>query len=110
MRQTHVLVLIASLTVLGAIYSVYLKTAGKHLIIPPIEKESAQSSTIKDESGISMSYFTNIVKATQDNEYFRRVLFTGPKSQLVLMSIPPGGEVGEETHKYTEQTLFSFQE
>jgi mannose-6-phosphate isomerase-like protein (cupin superfamily) len=33
-------------------------------------------------------------------------LFTGLKSQLVVMSIPPGGEVGEETHKYTEQTLF----
>ena len=53
-----------------------------------------------------MSYHTNIVKDTQENENFRRVLFTGPKSQLVVMSIPPGGEVGEETHKYTEQTLF----
>ncbi len=53
-----------------------------------------------------MSYHTNIVKDTQDNIDFRRVLFTGPKSQLVVMSIPPGGEVGEETHKYTEQTLF----
>lgn len=53
-----------------------------------------------------MSYHTNIIKATQENENFRRVLFTGPNSQLVVMSIPPGGEVGEETHKYTEQTLF----
>lgn len=53
-----------------------------------------------------MSYYTNIVKDTQENENFRRVLFTGPQSQLVVMSIPPGGEVGEETHKYTEQTLF----
>ena len=38
--------------------------------------------------------------------HFRRVLFTGPNSQLVVMRIPPGGEVGEETHEYTEQTLF----
>jgi mannose-6-phosphate isomerase-like protein (cupin superfamily) len=53
-----------------------------------------------------MSYHTNIIKETQDNTYFRRVLFTGEKSQLVVMSIPPGGEVGAEVHKYTEQTLF----
>ncbi len=55
---------------------------------------------------IPMSYHTNIVKDTEENENFRRVLFTGPNSQLVVMSIPPGGEVGEETHQYTEQTLF----
>lgn len=58
------------------------------------------------ESKIPVSYHTNILKDTQENAYFRRVLFTGLKSQLVVMSIPPGGEVGEETHKYTEQTLF----
>jgi mannose-6-phosphate isomerase-like protein (cupin superfamily) len=54
----------------------------------------------------NMSYHTNIIKDTKENEYFRRVLFTGQNSQLVIMSIPPGGEVGKETHKYTEQTLF----
>jgi len=53
-----------------------------------------------------MSYQTNIIKDTETNENFRRVLFTGAKSQLVVMSIPPGGEVGAETHQYTEQTLF----
>lgn len=56
--------------------------------------------------GIPVSYHGNIFKDTQENENFRRVIFTGLKSQLVVMSIPPGGEVGEETHKYTEQTLF----
>lgn len=53
-----------------------------------------------------MSYHTNILKDTEVNENFRRVLFTGANSQLVVMSIPQGGEVGKETHKYTEQTLF----
>ena len=53
-----------------------------------------------------MSFHTNIIKETQENENFRRVLFTGSNSQLVVRSIPPGGEIGEETHKYTEQTLF----
>lgn len=53
-----------------------------------------------------MSYRTNILKDALENGDFRHVLFTGPKSQLVLMSIPPGGEIGEETHPHTEQTLF----
>lgn len=53
-----------------------------------------------------MSYHTNIIAAAKENENFRRVLFTGANSQLVVMSVPPGGEVGKETHKYTEQTLF----
>ncbi|MDP2665318.1 MAG: cupin domain-containing protein [bacterium] len=53
-----------------------------------------------------MSYHTNIIQDTQANDNFRRVMFTGKNSQLVIMSISPGGEVGKETHKYTEQTLF----
>ena len=53
-----------------------------------------------------MSYHANILTQAQENEHFRRVAFTGPQSQLVVMSIPPGGEVGEETHRRTEQTLF----
>ena len=53
-----------------------------------------------------MSYQINIIKETEENKNFRRVLFTGQNSQLVVMNIPPGGDVGKETHKYTEQTLF----
>ncbi len=49
---------------------------------------------------------TNIVKATATNTDFRHVLFTGAKSQLVVMSIPPGGDVGKEIHPYVEQTLY----
>lgn len=49
---------------------------------------------------------TNIIQATKDNTNFRKVLFTGQRSQLVVMSIPPGGEVGTETHQHVEQTLF----
>lgn len=66
--------------------------------------KSTSSTNIKIQT--KMSYQTNIIKDTKENENFRRVLFTGPNSQLVVMSIPPGGEVGKETHKYTEQTLF----
>jgi mannose-6-phosphate isomerase-like protein (cupin superfamily) len=53
-----------------------------------------------------MPYLTNIIQQTETNTDFRKVLFTGTRSQLVIMSIPPEGEVGTEIHKYTEQTLF----
>ena len=53
-----------------------------------------------------MSYIGNIEKETKENNYFRKVIFTGSKSQLVVMEIPIGGEIGEETHDHVEQTLF----
>jgi mannose-6-phosphate isomerase-like protein (cupin superfamily) len=53
-----------------------------------------------------MSYQTNILKATKENKFFRQVLFTGKKSQLVVMSIKKGGDIGEETHANVEQILF----
>jgi mannose-6-phosphate isomerase-like protein (cupin superfamily) len=53
-----------------------------------------------------MSYRGNMKALTDENDYFRRVIFTGKKSQFVVMSIPPGGEIGEETHEHVEQTLY----
>ncbi len=43
-------------------------------------------------------YITNIEKASKENENFRKVLYTAKNSQLVLMSLKPGEEIGEETH------------
>jgi len=43
-------------------------------------------------------YVDNIEKATLENEDYRRVLYTGRYSQLVLMSIKPGDEIGNEVH------------
>lgn len=53
-----------------------------------------------------MSYINNIAALARENLNFRKVLFTGAKSQLVAMRIPHEGEVGEETHEHVEQTLF----
>lgn len=64
------------------------------------------SNVILIDSKAGFSYTGNIIQETEKNTYFRKVIFTGTRSQLVVMNIPPGGEVGEETHKYTEQTLF----
>ncbi|MFH1769854.1 MAG: cupin domain-containing protein [Parcubacteria group bacterium] len=43
-------------------------------------------------------YITNIERATKENEDYRRVLYTSKNSQLVVMSIKPGDEIGEEIH------------
>lgn len=43
-------------------------------------------------------YIANLEALTADNEDFRRVLYTAKNSQLVLMSLEPGEEIGEETH------------
>ncbi|RJR12626.1 cupin domain-containing protein [Candidatus Parcubacteria bacterium] len=43
-------------------------------------------------------YVTNIEKETLANTDFRRVLYTGKNSQLVLMALRAGEEIGEEVH------------
>lgn len=48
-------------------------------------------------------YFGEIEKETEENENFRKVVFTGKHSQLVLMSIPVGGEIGTEVHPNVDQ-------
>lgn len=43
-------------------------------------------------------YITNIEKLSLENTDFRRVLYTAKNSQLVLMSIEVGDDIGEEVH------------
>lgn len=50
-----------------------------------------------------MVYHTNIEEATKENNYFRKVLFTGKYSQLVVMSLKPGEEIGNEIHNNVDQ-------
>jgi mannose-6-phosphate isomerase-like protein (cupin superfamily) len=54
----------------------------------------------------SFSFERDIRRITSENLFYRRVVYTGPHSQLVLMSIPPGGETGEEKQKDTDEMLF----
>ena len=44
-------------------------------------------------------YLDNIEKETEENSSYRKVLFTGKYSQLVLMSLKPGQEIGKEVHE-----------
>ncbi|WP_313674980.1 cupin domain-containing protein [Mycolicibacterium sp.] len=45
----------------------------------------------------------NVEKLTEDNNDFRRVLYTGHNLQLVLMALQPGDEIGEEVHDDIDQ-------
>jgi mannose-6-phosphate isomerase-like protein (cupin superfamily) len=47
----------------------------------------------------------DIVARTMDNDAFRREVVTGDQSQVVVMTIPPGGEIGEEIHDGVDQVL-----
>ncbi|MDA3802281.1 MAG: cupin domain-containing protein [Patescibacteria group bacterium] len=53
-------------------------------------------------------FFTNIEKETIENDNFRKVLYTAKNSQLVLMSLKPGEEIGAEVHEENDQ-FFRFE-
>ncbi|MGH2931380.1 MAG: cupin domain-containing protein [Gaiellaceae bacterium] len=47
----------------------------------------------------------NYVEAAKQNQYFRQTLVTGEHSQVVVMTLQPGEDIGEETHD-GDQILF----
>ena len=52
-----------------------------------------------------MTFNEDIIERTTQNTHFREVLSTGPHSQVVVMRIPGGGDIGEETHGEVDQIL-----
>ncbi len=59
--------------------------------------------------GVYMKGFCdNIEKLTVENQNFRKVLYTGKHSQLVLMSLAPSEEIGMEVHEDNDQ-FFRFE-
>jgi len=50
-------------------------------------------------------YVTNIEEKTLENNYFREVLFTTDKSQLVVMALKSGEEIGAEVHPKHDQFI-----
>ena len=60
---------------------------------------------MKTKKGFS----TDLEKETRKNSDFRHVLYTGKFSQLVLMNLKPGEDIGEEVHDTVDQ-FFRFEE
>lgn len=62
-----------------------------------------------DEMKKKKGFSTDLEKETRKNSDFRHVLYTGKFSQLVLMSLKPGEDIGEEVHDTVDQ-FFRFEE
>lgn len=60
-------------------------------------------SHLKDYGG--KPYVVNIEEATEENETFRKAIWTGDHLQVTVMSIPVGGDVGLEVHPNVDQFL-----
>jgi len=54
------------------------------------------------------TYIGNLEKDTEQNQYFRKVIFTGRHTQLVLMTLKVGEDIGLETHHDVDQ-FFRFE-
>ncbi|MCL5004040.1 MAG: cupin domain-containing protein [Patescibacteria group bacterium] len=55
-------------------------------------------------------YIVNIEKSSLENKFFRKVLYTAKHSQLVLMSLKPKEEIGEEIHHLDQFIRIEFGE
>jgi len=69
-------------------------------------RASAEAPALRPVARSGGVYHANIAEQTRHNTAFRRVLHTGARTQLVVMSLPPGGDIGVETHRHVEQTFF----
>ena len=47
----------------------------------------------------------DLIEMARRNDAFRREVLTGEHSQLVVMTVPRGGEIGEEVHPDVDQIL-----
>ncbi len=50
-----------------------------------------------------VGFIDNIEEKTEQNNFFRQVLYTGKHTQLVVMSLLPGEEIGTEVHPQVDQ-------
>jgi len=53
-----------------------------------------------------MSFNQDIISLAKQNSFFRKEVITGPHSQVVLMSLLPGEDIGEEVHKVDQILIF----
>lgn len=57
------------------------------------------------QAGLKIGFHINIEDKTEDNEFFREVLYTGEHMQLVVMALKPNEEIGLETHYDRDQFI-----
>jgi mannose-6-phosphate isomerase-like protein (cupin superfamily) len=67
--------------------------------VPGTAKEGDRASTRKTKEVVMKGFVKDIERLAIENTEFRRVLYTAKHSQLVLMALKPGEEIGMEVHK-----------
>lgn len=50
-------------------------------------------------------FYTDIDKKSEGNNYYFKVIYTGPNSQLVVMALKPGEDIGMEVHQNSDQFI-----
>ena len=76
----------------------------KHYLVKKNEKIVTKETIINNKQ-LKKPFVDNIEKLTEKNKNFRKVLYTTPNTQLVLMSLKPLEEIGMEIHTDTTQFL-----
>lgn len=71
-----------------------------------ISSEKIDPIFSKNKEDIMKLFNENIFEAAKSNDNFRKELITGKHSQVVLMSIPVDGEIGQEVHKVDQTLVF----
>ncbi len=67
--------------------------------VPGARKDGDRTSTRKTKEVVMKGFVKDIERLAVENTEFRRVLYTARSTQLVLMALKPGEEIGMEVHK-----------
>lgn len=80
----------------------------KLLLIIACLSSSAAEGKLKtyNRKGKNMVFNENIIELAKKNNFYRKEIVTGPHSQVVLMSIPVGEEIGMEVHQVDQTLIF----
>jgi mannose-6-phosphate isomerase-like protein (cupin superfamily) len=74
-------------------------------VLTQVQKSECRTVHQNKENG-TMTFHKNIFELAKQNTFFRKELVTGKFSQVVLMSIPVGGEIGMEKHTVDQTLVF----
>ena len=104
MKRFGILLIVAMLGLVFALSSQAEKSPAKTAALPgkaekaapPAPQAAPVPSTMTKKQQTMIGYVGPIEKTTLNNNYFREVLFTGRHSQLVVMCLQPGEEIGKE--------------
>jgi len=74
-------------------------------LVGAVAVAAAANSAADSKQKSAAPYQANIEARVRENDAFRRVLYTGGRTQLVAMQLPAGSDIGKETHANVEQSI-----